>query len=244
MSKSLKKKNVKYQEEFNTNNNNINLHEINNSSKRQIASMPQNKFRNGNNLSPMDFPTKNEQIKLPLINLNNNVKRVPNSYNFYQHLSDNVPKRFYSDQMKEDYNYKKIAKSNPLINRVNNVHKDKYLNQMQEYKIMNFNENRNIIGIEGKKYKKQNKEKIIEKNFSSEKIIKEEETIGKKRIKNNSSPKIYLKVSENEYIKFIEEQKIKINILEEKINQFARKEEELNKRILNLEKKKKCMLKK
>jgi len=247
MSKSLKKnlKDLYHQKEFNANNNNINMHENNNLLRRQIASMPQNKFKNDNYFSPVDFLKENEQFKLPKINQNNNVNMTPNIYISHQNIKSNVPIRIYSNQMQEDYIDKKIAKSNPFNNRVYNAHKEIFNNQMQEGQIMNFNENRNIIGNKARKNKKKNQGSNIERNFPSVKIIKKKETIDKKEIKNNNSaPKMYLKVSENEYIKIIEEQKIKINILEEKINQFTRKEEELNKRSFEFGEREKMYIKK
>ena len=60
---------------------------------------------------------------------------------------------------------------------------------------------------------------------------------------NKSSPKLYLKTSEQEYIKIIEEQNKKINNLEEKIRQFSIKEEKLNKRSLEIEEKEKMLIK-
>ena len=235
ISRSLDKKYLKdlsNQKEFYMNNNNINNYDFNNNSKKQKVT---NNFRNGSNFSPINFQKNNKDLKLPLINQNINVKMTPDNYNPYNNKNDKAIRKIYSNPMLEGPN-----KYNFFNNKEDNEPNKIYLNKIQESKIMGINNNKNIFGNEERKNKKQKRENI-EKNFLSVKIINEND---KRIMKNNkSSPKLYLKTSEQEYIKIIEEQNKKINNLEEKIRQFSIKEEKLNKRSLEIEEKEKMLIK-
>ena len=94
----------------------------------------------------------------------------------------------------------------------------------------------------GKKIKddKEENNNYLNNDNKSYNMIKEIANNGKKMNTKKSSKKMYLKTNDNHYlIKIIEEQKNKINDLEEKIKQFSRKEEELDKRSLELEEREK-----
>jgi len=170
----------------------------------------------------------NKNINIKNLNNDNNTLKQGDRYKNY-----NI-----SSISQKNKNKKKIDFILPSINK--NVGKKPNLEE-QQWPVNFYQKNGKII----KEEKEENSNYINNCDSDNYNLINEKEIFDEKKMnKQKSSSKMYLKASENEYIKLIEGQKNKINDLEEKIKQFTRKGEELNKRSFQLEEREKMFNKK
>ena len=192
----------------------------------------------------------NKNLQYLLQNINNRSNNI--SLNIYNRYESNA----FSNNQNNKNPQNNFRSGKYKVNLQGNSHNEinlpniKYNGKINQNKIRNNSHNINIDNDEPKKIYENlmpevngNKNKNNYKNnpkFTEENIISEN---GKKDIlkmkSHKSFKKLYLKSPEQDYIKIIEEQKNKINVLEEKIKQLTKKEDELNKRSCEIEEREK-----